>query len=179
MTLLTGISLIVQVKLAAGRLYLDVQLPRMISPSLYFARMLCICGGPPGTSVDRRGEKREKRKGWKLSKWLHSGCVFLYSCNLQSTTRHCQTHFTLRCMENCVILSFVSVHIIQHEKEGLKKYSALASPSTQKSHKSCCVELTHATVILIFSCAKIHFLSLFQQTFHPQKSTEVCTEETF
>lgn len=62
MTLLTGISLIVQVKLAAGRLYLDVQLPRMISPSLYFARMLCICGGPPGTSVDRRGEKREKRE---------------------------------------------------------------------------------------------------------------------
>lgn len=48
---LTGLSLIVHVKLAAGREFREVQLPRTISPGLYFALNPFNCGRESGVSV--------------------------------------------------------------------------------------------------------------------------------
>lgn len=49
---LTGLSLIVQVKLAAGRECFEVQFPRTISPALYFVWKPDNCGRESGISVD-------------------------------------------------------------------------------------------------------------------------------
>lgn len=51
---LTGLSLIVHVKFAAGRDCLDVQLPRTISPALYFARKPVNWGRESGVSERKR-----------------------------------------------------------------------------------------------------------------------------
>ena len=57
---LTGMSLMVHVKLAAGRECLEVQLPRTISPTLYLARSPDKWGRESGTSVvggEGKGER--------------------------------------------------------------------------------------------------------------------------
>lgn len=170
MTLLTGISLIVQVKLAAGRLYLDVQLPRMISPSLYFARILCICGGPPGTSVDRRGENRKERKGWKLFKWLHSGCFFFIFVQFAvDNSTLSNTFFTLH-GELCHSIICERTHNTAWKRIGWKKKFLLLRHHrhTEKSQKLLRGAHTRHSYSDFFMC-KNSFSLAFSTSISPSK----------